>query len=192
MKSDKNKLLEKLEQFQVEIERDLDERREMAQQIETLKVELKEREEELHKLKAAEKLLMANIHTEDFKRPSSDTEESAASNNDWERMGKEEIEVEGVSSGTSETKESHHGEGRKETTATSKTTISTQSEPIADFEEERRKLEEKITQLEQRIVELQQQLEEGQEGKDQLTAGNIQLEQQVGNKRKEKLNHIYS
>lgn len=73
------------------------------EQIDLLKAELKKNEVELQRMRN-ERLLVTSIQSSDeFKRPSSDTDESGVSNNEWERMCKDEIDVAGGSSNVSET-----------------------------------------------------------------------------------------
>nr|CAD2209296.1 unnamed protein product [Meloidogyne enterolobii] len=102
LKSDIALLKAEIDVKNAEIEEIKQERDNLRQQIEEINEETRRNE----------KLLLTGC--EEFK-PSSDSESAASNNADWEKMGKDEIEVEGVSSSTtttSETKDSSTSDGK--------------------------------------------------------------------------------
>uniref|UniRef100_A0A915NR28 Golgin-84 n=1 Tax=Meloidogyne floridensis TaxID=298350 RepID=A0A915NR28_9BILA len=104
LKSDIALLKAEIDGKNAEIEEIRQERDNLRQQIEEINEETRRNE----------KLLLTG--SEEFK-PSSDSESAASNNADWEKMGKDEIEVEGVSSSTtttttSETKDSSTSDGK--------------------------------------------------------------------------------
>ncbi|KAI3415910.1 hypothetical protein GPALN_005474 [Globodera pallida] len=134
---------------------------EMFEQNVQLKAELSEREEELRRLRHDKSL--PDIPAEEHcKRPSSDTD-SAASNNDWERMGKEEIEVEGVSSSA--------GSDEKETTSANRRRKSSeQRDSVTPADEMSSTKFDEQQQLEERFVILEGELAKSKNRCEQLEA----------------------
>uniref|UniRef100_A0A914I804 Huntington interacting protein related 1 n=1 Tax=Globodera rostochiensis TaxID=31243 RepID=A0A914I804_GLORO len=133
---------------------------EMFEQNVQLKAELSEREEELRRLRHDKSL--PDIPAEEHcKRPSSDTD-SAASNNDWERMGKEEIEVEGVSSSA--------GSDEKETTSANRRRKSSEQRDSATPADEMSSTKFDEQQLEERFVILEAELTKSKNRCEQLEA----------------------
>ncbi|KAL3097762.1 hypothetical protein niasHS_000497 [Heterodera schachtii] len=111
---------------------------EMVEQNVQLKTELNEREEELYRLRNDKVLAEITTSEGHSKRPPSDTD-SATSNNDWERMGKEEIEVEGVSSSAgSEEKETHMANKRKKSSELSDSSTQTDETQFGEDKSEER------------------------------------------------------
>lgn len=164
----------------------LNEIEEIKQERDNLRQQIEEMSEECRR---NEKLLLTG--SEEFK-PSSDSESAASNNADWEKMGKDEIEVEGVSSSTtttSETKDSSdakysRSERRQRKVEIMEQSIQTeQSSPEEDIQ--LIQLKDEVSDLINKIAKLEEQLSIEEVNKGQILLEKEEIFEQLSNKEKE-------
>uniref|UniRef100_A0A915NIN5 Uncharacterized protein n=1 Tax=Meloidogyne floridensis TaxID=298350 RepID=A0A915NIN5_9BILA len=167
---------------------------EIRQEKDNLRQQIEEINEETRR---NEKLLLTG--SEEFK-PSSDSESAASNNADWEKMGKDEIEVEGVSSSTttttSETKDSSTSDGKylrseRRQRGGGKVEMMEQSIQTEQFtqEEDIQINQDEMSNLLEQIAQLKEQISLEEINKGQILLEKEQVIEQFFNKEKE-LKHL--
>uniref|UniRef100_A0A915P438 Uncharacterized protein n=1 Tax=Meloidogyne floridensis TaxID=298350 RepID=A0A915P438_9BILA len=187
LKSDIALLKAEIDGKNAEIEEIKQERDNLRQQIEEINEETRRNE----------KLLLTG--SEEFK-PSSDSESAASNNADWEKMGKDEIEVEGVSSSTtttSETKDSSTSDGKylrsERRQRGGRVEMMEQSIQTEHFTPEEdiqiNQLKDEMSHLLEQIGQLKEQISLEELNKEQILLEKEQVFEQLSNKEKE-LKHL--
>nr|CAD2145640.1 unnamed protein product [Meloidogyne enterolobii] len=185
LKSDIASLKAEIDGKNAEIEEIRQEKDNLRQQIEEINEETRRNE----------KLLLTG--SEEFK-PSSDSESAASNNADWEKMGKDEIEVEGVSSSTttSETKDSSTSDGKylrseRRQRGGGKVEMMEQSIQTEQFtqEEDIQINQDEMSNLLEQIAQLKEQISLEEINKGQILLEKEQVIEQLSNKEKE-LKHL--
>uniref|UniRef100_A0A914NHF1 GRIP domain-containing protein n=1 Tax=Meloidogyne incognita TaxID=6306 RepID=A0A914NHF1_MELIC len=165
---------------------------EIRQEKDNLRQQIEEINEETRR---NEKLLLTG--SEEFK-PSSDSESAASNNADWEKMGKDEIEVEGVSSSTttSETKDSSTSDGKylrseRRQRGGGKVEMMEQSIQTEQFtqEEDIQINQDEMSNLLEQIAQLKEQISLEEINKGQILLEKERVIEQFFNKEKE-LKHL--
>nr|CAD2156109.1 unnamed protein product [Meloidogyne enterolobii] len=188
LKSDIALLKAEIDVKNAEIEEIKHERDNLRQQIEEINEETRRNE----------KLLLTG--SEEFK-PSSDSESAASNNADWEKMGKDEIEVEGVSSSTtttSETKDSSTSDGKylmrsERRQRGGRVEMMEQSIQTDQFTPEEdiqiNQLKDEMSHLLEQIAQLKEQISLEEINKRQILLEKEQVIEQLSNK-EEELKHL--